>query len=103
MKAQVFKHLPGARGRSIGDVRGGGRNVRLIEGTEVRRGDPIEYFILTGARRALKVREGMMANEVIQNEEIFRGKSGEKDVGSAIRQRLNRGSIDVKRERGKVI
>ena len=81
-----------------------GRNVRLIEGTEVRRGDPIEYFILTGARRAFGVREGMMANEVIQNEEIFRGKSGEKDVGSAICQRRsNRGSIDVKRERGKVI
>ena len=58
---QVLKHLPGAGnskgGGSKGNVRGGatareaiekGRCVRVIEGEEVRRDDPVKYFLLTG-------------------------------------------------------
>ena len=58
---QVLKHLPGAgkgkRGRSKGDVRGRatargviekGGWVRVIEGEEVRRDDPVKYFLPVG-------------------------------------------------------
>ena len=58
VRTQILKHLPGARkgkrGGSKGDVRGRatakeamekGWCVRVIEGEEVRRNDPVEYFL----------------------------------------------------------
>ena len=61
IRTQVLKHLSGAgegeRGGSKGDVRGGvtargpmekSRRVRVIEGQEVRRDNPVEYFLPTG-------------------------------------------------------
>ena len=61
VKTQVLKHLPGARKgksrRSKGDVRGRATArgameksgcVRIIEGEEVRRDDPVEYFLPAG-------------------------------------------------------
>ena len=55
IRTQVLKDLPGARQGerrgSKGDVRGGAMEkssyIRVIEGKEVRRHDPIEYFLLT--------------------------------------------------------
>ena len=52
VRAQVLKHLPGAgkskRRGSKEDVRRGAMEksgcVRVIEGEEVRRDDPVEYF-----------------------------------------------------------
>ena len=56
VRTQVLKHLPGARKgkskRSKGDVRRGAMEksgcVRVIEGEEVRRDDPVEYFLPAG-------------------------------------------------------
>ena len=61
VRTQVLKHLPGARKgksrESKGDVRGGatargamekGGCVRVIKGEEVRRNDPVEYFLPAG-------------------------------------------------------
>ena len=56
VKTQVLKHLPGARkGKrrgSKGDVRRGamekGGCVRAIKGEEVRRDDPVKYFLPAG-------------------------------------------------------
>ena len=61
IRAQILKHLPGARQGEIagskGDVRGGAtargameksRYVRIIEGEGVRKDDPIKYFLPTG-------------------------------------------------------
>ena len=61
VRTQVLKHLPGTGkgkgGGSKGDVRRGatareamekGRCVRVIEGEEVRRDDPVEYFLPEG-------------------------------------------------------
>ena len=61
VRTQVLKHLPGAkkgkRGGSKGDVRRGatargamekGGCVRIIDGEEVRRDDPVEYFLPAG-------------------------------------------------------
>ena len=61
IRTQVLKHLPvageGERGGSRGNVRGGAtargameksRYVRVIEGEEVRRDVPVEYFLPTG-------------------------------------------------------
>ena len=63
-----------------------GRYVRVIEGEEVRRNDPVKYFLPTGVRSNSCVSEGMMAVEVPQNEEISRGENGKrKGVGFAIR------------------
>ena len=53
VRTQVLKHFPetgkGERGWSKGNVRGGamekGGYVRVIEGEEVRRDDPVEYFL----------------------------------------------------------
>ena len=66
IKTQVLKHLPGARederGGSKEDVRGGAtvrrpmeksRHARVIEVEEVRRDDPIEYFLPTGVGSTL--------------------------------------------------
>ena len=56
VRTQVLKHLPGARKgksrRSKGDVRRGVMEksgcARVIEGEEVRRDDPVEYFLPAG-------------------------------------------------------
>ena len=63
VRTQVLKHLPGARKSkrrgSKGDVRGRatargamekGGCVRIIEGEEVRRDDPVKYFLPAGVR-----------------------------------------------------
>ena len=61
VRTQVLKHLPGARkgkrGGSKEDVRGRATArgamekdgcVRVIEGEEVRRNDPVKYFLPVG-------------------------------------------------------
>ena len=63
IRTQVLKHLPGARKgksrRSKGDVRRGAaargameksRCMKVIEGGEVRRDEPVEYFLPAGVR-----------------------------------------------------
>ena len=58
VRIQVLKHLPGARKgkrrRSKEDVRRGamekGGCVRVIEREEVRRNDPVEYFLSVRVR-----------------------------------------------------
>ena len=63
VRTQVLKHLSGARkGKrrgNKGDVRRGatssgamekGECVRVIEGEEVRRNDPVKYFLPMGVR-----------------------------------------------------
>ena len=47
--------------------------VRVIEGEEVRREDPVEYFLPSGVGSTSSVPEGVMAIEVPQNEEISGG------------------------------
>ena len=109
IRSQVLKHLPGAgkgeRRGSKGNVRRGAtarggmeksKYVEDIKGEEVRRNDPIEYFLLTGVRSTSSVPEGVMAIEVPQNEETSGG--GRKGVSSGIRQRrVNRGSLNLKK------
>ena len=61
IRAQALKHLPGASegegGGRKGDVRGEAmkksRCVRVIEGEEVRRDGPVEYFISIGGQKYL--------------------------------------------------
>ena len=68
---QVLKHLPGARKsksrRKKRDVRRGATArgameksgcVRVIEGKEVRRDDPVEYFLPAGAEVPLESQRG---------------------------------------------
>ena len=74
--------------------------VRVIEGEEVRRDDPVEYFLLAGVGSTSGVPEGMMAIEVPQNEEISGGKKngGREEIGSAIRWGgANRGGVHIKK------
>ena len=76
------------------------RYVRVIEGEEVRRDDPTEYFLPTKVGSTSRVPEGVMAIEVLQNEEISEGEKngGRKRVGSAIRRkRANRESVNIKK------
>ena len=86
VRTQVLKHLSGARKgksrRSKGDVRRGATArgaleksgcVRVIEGEEVRRNDPVEYFLPAGSKVPLESRRWVMASEVPQNEEISGG------------------------------
>ena len=107
VRTQVLKHLPGARKgksrRSKGDVRRGamekGGCVRVIEG-EVRRDDPVEYFLPAGIGSTSQVPEGVMAIEVPQNEEISGGgkNGGREGICSAIRRGgANRGSVHIKK------
>ena len=85
-RTKVLKHLTGARkGKrrgSKGDVRRGatargamekGGCVRAIKGEEVRRDDPVKYFLPAGVGSTSGVPEGVMAIEVPQNEEISGG------------------------------
>ena len=60
--------------------------VRVIEGEEVRRDDPVKYFLPAGVGGTYRVPEGVMAIEVPKNEEISSGvkDGGRKGVGSAI-------------------
>ena len=51
-----------------------GRYVTVIEGEEVRRNDPIEYFLPTRVGSTLCVPERMLAIEFPQDEEIFEGR-----------------------------
>ena len=79
VRTQVLKHLPEARKSkrrgSKGDARRGamekGGCVRVIKGEEVRRADPVEYFLR--GRKYILIPEGVMAIEVPQNEEISGG------------------------------
>ena len=112
IRTQVLKHLPRARdgekGRSKEDIRGvtttreakgKSRYVRVIERKEVRKDDPIEYFLPTGFGTTFRVPEGVMAIDVSQNKEISVGvKDGErKGIGSAIcRRRAHSWSINTK-------
>ena len=74
--------------------------VRVIEGEEVRRDDPVKYFLLAGVGSTSLVPEGVMAIEVPQNKEISgAGKNGgRKGVSSAIRWGgANRGGVHIKK------
>ena len=72
------------------------RYVRVIEGEEVRKDDPVEYFLPTGVGSTSGVPEGVMAIEIPQNEEISGGER--KGVGSVIsRRRANRRSVHIKK------
>ena len=99
VRTQVLLHLPGAgkskRRGSNGDVRGGAtargameksRCVRVIEGEEVRRNDPVKYFLPTGVGGTSLSPIGGDAIEVPQNEEISGGgkNGGRKGVDSVI-------------------
>ena len=99
VRTQVLKHLPEARkskrGGSKKDVRKGatareamdkGGCVRVIEGEEVRRDDPVEYFLATAVGITSGVPEGVMAVEVPKNKEISGGgkDGGRKGVSFAI-------------------
>ena len=48
-----------------------GRCVRVIEREEVRRDDPVEYFLPIGVGSTSWFPEGVMAVEVHQNEETY--------------------------------
>ena len=66
--------------------------VRVIEGEEVRRDNPIEHFLPAGFGSTSGVPEGVMAIEVPQNKEIsIGGNGGRKGVGSAIRRGIEIG------------
>ena len=56
------------------------RYFRVIEGEEIRRDDPIEYFLRTGSQVLLSL-EGVIAIDVSQNKEISGGgrTEGEKE------------------------
>ena len=79
-KGNVRRGVP-ARG-----AMGKGGCVRVIEGNEVRRNDPVECFLTVGVGSTAWVPEGVMAIEVPQNEEVSGGgKDGRGEgVGSAI-------------------
>ena len=67
--------------------------VRVIEGEEVRRDDPVEYFLPAG------VPEGVMAIEVSQNEEISGGGKMEKEKESVLpsveEERIRGGGVHI--------
>ena len=99
VRTQVLKHLPGAkkgkRRGNKGDVRRGatargvmekGGCVRVIKGEEVRRDNPVKYFLPAGVGSTSGVPEGVMAIEVSHNEEISGGgkNKGRKGIDSAI-------------------
>ena len=70
--------------------------VRVIEGEEIRRDDPVKYFLPAGVGSTSCVPEGVMAIEVPQNEEISGG--GGEGIVSAIRLGgANRGGIHIKK------
>ena len=60
--------------------------VRVIEGEDVRRDDPIKYFLPVGVGNTSLVPEGVMAIEVLQNKEISGGgkNGGRKGIVFAI-------------------
>ena len=71
IRTLVLKHLPGAgkskKGGSTENVRGGamekGRHVKVMEG-EIRKDDPVEYFLPSRVGITSRVPEGVMAIEV---------------------------------------
>ena len=111
---QVLKHLTGAgKGKRTGSKRDVSRGatargamekggcVRVIEGEEVRRDDPVKYLLPKGIGSTSRVPEGVMAIEVPQNEEISGGgkNGGRKRVGFAIHWRgANRGAYTSRKE-----
>ena len=114
VRTQVLQHLSGARkgerGGSKRYVRGRATArgalwkdgyIRVIKGEEVRRDDPVEYFLPTRVGSTSWVPEGVMVVEVLQNEEISGGekKGWGKGVGSAIRSiGANRGAYTLRNE-----
>ena len=75
--------------------------VRVIEGEEVRRDDPVEYFLATAVGITSGVPEGVMAVEVPKNEEISGGgkDGGRKGVSFAIRWgEANRGAYTLRKK-----
>ena len=60
IRTQVLKHFPGARKER--DVRrramDKGRSVGVIEGKEVRRDGPMEYFLPTGTEIPIESQSG---------------------------------------------
>ena len=75
--------------------------VRVIEGEEVRRNAPIEYFLPAEVGGTSGVPEGEMAIEVPKNEKISGGgkDGGRKVVGCAIRWGgANRGAYTLRKE-----
>ena len=112
IRAQVLKHLPGAResqkGETKEDVRGGATArgamekcgyIRVIEGDEVKTDGSIKYFFTTGVGSTFWVLNGVMAIEVPQKKEISGGgkDGGKKGVNFAIRRRrANMESLNIK-------
>ena len=71
--------------------------VRVIEGEEVRRNDPVKYLLPAWVGCTSWVPEGVMEIEVPQNEEISRG--GRERIGSAIRWGgANRGAYTLRND-----
>ena len=119
IRAQVLKHSQeqnrareeGAKGLSGEERLPEERRKRVSMsgswGREGQRRWPNEYFFPTAVGSTFWVPKGVMAIEVLQNNEISGGgKNGErKEVGSAIRwKRANRLSINIKEwERGVVV
>ena len=73
------------------------RYVRVIEMKEARGDGLIKYFLHTGIGSTFES-QGLMAVEIHQNEKIHGGMrdGGRKGIGSAIRRRANRESINIK-------
>ena len=74
--------------------------VRVIEGEEVRRHDPVEYFLPAEVGSTSRVPKRVMAIKVPQNEEISGGgkNRGREGIGSAIRWGgANKGGIHIKK------
>ena len=75
------------KGGNKGDVRKGVtasialekvRSVRVIDGKEVRRDNPMKYFLSAGIRIIIQVPGGMILIEIFQIEKIYEGTEEEK-------------------------
>ena len=68
-----------------------------LRGKDVRRNNPVKYFLPTWVGSTSGVPEGVMAVEVLQNQEIYGGKNGgRKRVGSTIC--WNWGGMHIKKQ-----
>ena len=80
--------------------------VRVIEGEEVRKDDPIEYFIPAGIGNTSWVPEEVMVIEVPRRKRFLEGRTvGEKEsiLPSVGEQQIAGGKHIKKRERGGVV